>query len=64
MAKIATGIMILREGKSSAWTSELDTQMTNWTNSYMHWLETADLALQEKNTVKYDAPLFSKPIHD
>lgn len=59
MAKIATGIMILREGKSTAWTSDLDTQMTNWTNSYIQWVENAPLALAEKATVKYAASHFS-----
>lgn len=58
MAKIATGLMILREGKSTAWTSDLDTQMNNWTNSYIQWVETADLALQEKASVKYATPYF------
>lgn len=52
MAKVATGIMILREGKSILWTSDIDSQMKNWTNTYMQWVETSSLALAEKATDK------------
>jgi len=48
MAKITSGILILRLANSSDWTSELDTQMTNWTTQYINWLQTNTIALQEK----------------
>jgi len=47
MTKITSGILILRMGNSSAWTSDLDTQMKNWTTQYISWLQTNTLALQE-----------------
>lgn len=47
MAKIASGILILRLANSSDWTSELDTQMTNWTTQYISWLQTNPIALEE-----------------
>ncbi|KAI0320973.1 chondroitin AC/alginate lyase [Amylostereum chailletii] len=47
MAKVATGILALREGGSSAWTSDLNSQMITWSNEYMAWLETSPIALQE-----------------
>lgn len=52
MTKIVSAILILREGNSPDWTSTLDTQMTNWTNRYINWLTTADLALQEASAAK------------
>lgn len=47
MTKITSGILILRMANNSDWTSELDTQMTNWTTQYITWLQTNTLALQE-----------------
>ncbi|EMD36929.1 hypothetical protein CERSUDRAFT_114842 [Gelatoporia subvermispora B] len=47
MAKIASGILILREGNATQWTADLDTQMKNWTTQYIGWLENANLAIQE-----------------
>jgi len=49
MSKVVSGILILREGKSTAWTSDLDSQMNNWTTSYLNWLETAKIAVAEKD---------------
>ncbi|KAH8824435.1 chondroitin AC/alginate lyase [Flagelloscypha sp. PMI_526] len=48
ICKILSGILILRKTKSTAWTSDIDTQMRNWTTTYIGWLTTADLPLQEK----------------
>jgi len=47
MAKIASGILILRKGNSSDWTTTLDSQMIEWTRSYITWLTTARIALEE-----------------
>ncbi|KAH8824495.1 chondroitin AC/alginate lyase [Flagelloscypha sp. PMI_526] len=49
VCKMLSGILILRKGNSTAWTSEIDTQMRNWTTSYIGWLTTADLAMQERH---------------
>ncbi|OBZ76953.1 hypothetical protein A0H81_03400 [Grifola frondosa] len=48
MTKVVSAVLILRQGKAVEWTSELDTQLTNWTNSYMTWLETSSLGKGEE----------------
>ena len=53
MAKVATGILTLRQGKSPDWTDELDTQMKNWTQTYIQWMETSPIALGEGWSLKY-----------
>jgi hypothetical protein len=53
MAKVASGIQILRDGHSRAWTRELDDQMQQWSTTYLNWLQTAKIALQEKASIKY-----------
>jgi hypothetical protein len=53
MAKIASAILILRKGESPDWTPELDEQMVSWSNEYIEWLETAELALEERSAAKY-----------
>ncbi|KAI0061088.1 chondroitin AC/alginate lyase [Artomyces pyxidatus] len=47
MAKLVNAILILRQGKSPEWTSDIDTQLVAWVNTYLQWLETASIALQE-----------------
>ncbi|KAI8989056.1 chondroitin AC/alginate lyase [Trametes punicea] len=47
MTKLVSGVLILREGKAAEWTSDIDTQLTNWTHSYIDWLTTAKIALEE-----------------
>ncbi|KAH9903346.1 chondroitin AC/alginate lyase [Cubamyces lactineus] len=49
MSKLVSGVLILREGKAAEWTSDLDTQLTNWTTSYINWLTTAKIALEEES---------------
>ncbi|PIL29173.1 hypothetical protein GSI_09222 [Ganoderma sinense ZZ0214-1] len=48
MAKIVSGVLILRGGKAREWTSEVDTGFTNWTKEYIPWLTSAPIALAEK----------------
>lgn len=52
MTMITSGILMLRNGKSADWTTELDTQMNNWTSTYITWLKTNTLAIQEEIAVK------------
>jgi hypothetical protein len=47
MTKIVTGILILRQGDSTDWTTELDERMNAWSRQYITWLETSPLALDE-----------------
>ncbi|KAI1792432.1 chondroitin AC/alginate lyase [Ganoderma leucocontextum] len=48
MAKIVSGVLILRGGKAPEWTSEVDTGFVNWTKEYIPWLTSASIALEEK----------------
>lgn len=47
MARIATGVMILRKGNSPDWTKGMDTQMTNWTKTYITWMQSNPLGKAE-----------------
>ncbi|KII91574.1 hypothetical protein PLICRDRAFT_105018 [Plicaturopsis crispa FD-325 SS-3] len=47
MAKIVSGLLILRNGNSTAWTSDLNTKMESWMKEYISWLTTAPIALEE-----------------
>ncbi|KAI0317022.1 alginate lyase domain-containing protein [Amylostereum chailletii] len=47
MAKIATGILVLRQGRSKDWTSDLDASIVSWSQEYINWLETSPIALGE-----------------
>ncbi|KAF7978767.1 hypothetical protein HWV62_44802 [Athelia sp. TMB] len=48
MAKLVSGVLILRTGNSSAWTDSLDSQFRNWTTDYIGWVSTSPLAQEEK----------------
>lgn len=52
MAKIASGVLLLRQGKASGWSSDVDAGLTAWAKEYVQWLTTADIALQEKAAEK------------
>jgi len=47
MAKITSGILILRNGSSPDWTEELNTQMNNWTTNYINWMTSSPIAYGE-----------------
>ncbi|KAF8802054.1 chondroitin AC/alginate lyase [Phlegmacium glaucopus] len=47
MAKVTSAILLLRQGKSTAWTKDLDDKMISWSNEYITWMETADIAIME-----------------
>ena len=53
MTKVATGILVLRKGKSALWTTELDNQMIAWAREYITWLETTQIAIEERDATKY-----------
>ena len=53
MAKIASGILVLRQGKATSWTSDVDTNFQSWITKYIGWLTTANIAIQEKDATKY-----------
>jgi hypothetical protein len=59
MAKVTSAILLLRKGGSTAWTKDLDQKMISWSNDYINWLETADIALDEAAANKYVLSVFS-----
>ena len=52
MAKITSAILLLRKKGSTAWTKDLDDRMISWSNDYIEWIETADIAIEEANAEK------------
>ena len=52
MVKVSNAILILRKGQSKLWTDDLDSKMRAWTKEYINWLETSDLAQEEKAATK------------
>ncbi len=52
MAKIAVGVIILRQGKASEWTADIDNGFNAWIKSYIPWLQTAKIAVEEMNSLK------------
>lgn len=52
MTKLTSGVLILRGGNAPEWTSDVDGQFTDWVKRYIEWLETANIAIQEKNSTK------------
>ena len=52
MAKVTSAILLLRKGGSTAWTKDLDDRMISWSNDYIEWIETADIAIEEANAEK------------
>jgi hypothetical protein len=47
MAKIVSGILILRNGSSPEWTNDLDAKMNNWTTNYISWIVGSPIAYGE-----------------
>ena len=52
MAKVVSGVLMLREGQAAEWTAEINDALNNWTNEYIGWLTTAKIALEEKAAEK------------
>jgi len=50
MAKIATGVLILRLGGAPEWSAQVDAGFKNWLTSYLPWVTGSTLALEEKAT--------------
>lgn len=52
MVKVANAIQILRMSRSQYWTSDRDSKMIKWSNSYIQWLDNSDLGNRAKKSVK------------
>ena len=53
MTKVVDAVLILRAGKSSQWTEAIDSGLVNWTTTYIGWLTSNAIALQEAAAPKY-----------
>lgn len=53
MVKILSGVLILRNGKATEWTSEVDDGFVSWAKAYIPWLQTNKLAIEERDSTKY-----------
>ena len=52
MTKVADAVLILRGGNAPEWTEAIDSGLVNWTTSYIGWLTSNELALQEAASAK------------
>ena len=52
IAKIVSGILLLRGANSTEYTDEMDGQMAVWAGDYAGWLQSADIAMQESSSAK------------
>ncbi|KAF7354072.1 Chondroitin AC/alginate lyase [Mycena venus] len=57
-AKIASGILILRNSKNTDWTSDLDNQLIAWCNKYMDWLLTSPSGTQASHATNNHGTIF------
>ncbi|KAJ6566781.1 alginate lyase-domain-containing protein [Mycena capillaripes] len=57
-AKIASGILILRKTNNTDWTATLDSQMIDWCNRYIDWLQTASTAQQAAHATNNHGTIF------
>lgn len=48
--KIASAILILREGKAPDWTPDIDTGMASWAKQYINWLQTSAQGINESRS--------------
>lgn len=48
MAKVASGIILLRDGGSNEWDQQTDAHFQDWCRNYTEWLTTEQQALDEK----------------
>jgi len=52
MAKVASGVVIMRDGNADGWNSTLDANLQSWVKEYIQWITTNMIALQEKASAK------------
>ena len=53
MTKVVDAVLILRAGNASEWTEAIDSGLVNWTTTYIGWLTSNAIALQEAAAPKY-----------
>ncbi|TXT07333.1 hypothetical protein VHUM_03053 [Vanrija humicola] len=49
MAKLASGILLFRDGNAEGWNSTIDGDLQAWVKEYIGWITTNKIALEEKD---------------
>ena len=57
MTKVVDAVLILRAGNAAGWTETIDSGLVNWTTTYIGWLTSNEIALQEAVAPKYTISL-------
>ena len=52
IAKVVSGVELLRATGASEWSAETDSGLNNWAQNMTNWLETNELAIEEKSMAK------------
>lgn len=53
MSKIASGVLILRQGNAAGWNVTVDDRFKGWVSEYIGWVTSAPQAMEEKASAKY-----------
>jgi hypothetical protein len=53
MVKVVNAVLVLRAGNAPQWTSEMDSDLVAWTKTYIGWLTSNNIALEEAAATKY-----------
>jgi hypothetical protein len=53
MARVGDAVFILHAGNATEWTEAIDSGFVNWTTTYIGWLTSNELGLQEAAVPKY-----------
>jgi hypothetical protein len=52
MVKVVNAVLVLRAGNAPQWTSKIDSDLIAWTKTYIGWLTSSDIALEEAAATK------------
>lgn len=52
MVKVVNAVLVLRAGNAPQWTSEIDSGLLAWTKTYIGWLTSSAIALEEAAATK------------
>ncbi|KAF7304136.1 Chondroitin AC/alginate lyase [Mycena indigotica] len=59
MAKVVSGVLILRETKAAAWTQDIDSAFVKWCKAYINWLQTAPTAQEARDAKNNHGTFFA-----
>jgi len=52
MVKVVNAVLVLRAGNAPQWTNEIDTGLVAWAKTYIGWLTSNTIALEEAAATK------------